>query len=98
MLANGGFVAEPTGLVTNETEGTVSFSAVTLTSSISFPPLYESQVGLRPSKALSSGVADDAQPVNKVATAIATKADLILDKVTTFFSISKFTLVSPVRS
>lgn len=79
MLGKSDFTVESGSDVANSTVGTLPFSAVTLTASISEPPLNFSQAEVIPSNALTSGVALDMQPVSDSARAEETRMALILD-------------------
>jgi hypothetical protein len=63
------------------------WSVVTLTASMSGPPLKVSQEAANPSNALTSGVALDMQPVRERARAEETRMAVILDTETTFFEL-----------
>jgi hypothetical protein len=63
-------------------------AAVTLTLSISEPPLNDSHAGVKPSKARKVGVAGEVQPANKATRLAAMNETFSFDTVTTFYGIS----------
>ena len=78
-------------MVTNSTVGTLFASAVTLTASISDPPLYDSQAGVKPSKARRVGLTFEEQPASTATRAAEIKMAFSFDTSLLSMGFDKFT-------
>jgi len=89
---------EPGCWVTMSIVGIFLSGAVTLTASISGPPLYDSQAGVKPSKARKLGLAFEEQPANNATRLADTRTAFSFDTSLLSKGFYKFTRRSALES